>query len=189
MAVWGDYRVSGDWIKMRCNLWDDPRVARICDLCECTEAPVVGALYWLWATADQHTEDGILPGLTLRQIDRKTGVDGFAAALCEVGWLADHPEGVRVVRFDQSGPLFVIGVDRLRPGASKWYSLREEVFKRDGRMCVYCGSADSLECDHITPVSRGGTHDVSNLATACFTCNRSKGSKRLEDWVRHGWRN
>lgn len=93
--------MSGDWIKMRCNLWDDPRVARICDLCECTEAPVVGALYWLWATADQHTEDGILPGLTLRQIDRKTGVDGFAAALCEVGWLADHPEGVRVVRFEE----------------------------------------------------------------------------------------
>ena len=91
--------MAGDWIKMRGNLWDDPRVARICDLTDQGEAPVIGALYWLWATADQHTEDGVMPGLTLRQIDRKTGVPGFADALCTVGWLADHPEGVRIVRF------------------------------------------------------------------------------------------
>lgn len=93
--------MAGDWIKMRSNLWDDPRVTRICDLCDCGEAQVVGALYWLWATADQHTESGIMPGLSLRQIDRKTGVQGFAQALCEVGWLADHPEGVRIVRFEE----------------------------------------------------------------------------------------
>lgn len=93
--------MAGDWIKMRDNLWDDPRVTRICDLCDCGEAQAIGALYWLWATADQHTEDGILPGLSLRQIDRKTGVQGFAQAMCEIGWLADHPEGVRLIRFDE----------------------------------------------------------------------------------------
>ena len=86
---------------MRGNLWDDPRVAKLCDLTESGEAQIVGALYWLWATADQHTEDGILPGLTLRQIDRKTGVEGFAQALCAIGWLADHPDGVRLVRFEE----------------------------------------------------------------------------------------
>lgn len=93
--------MAGDWIKMRGNLWDDPRVSRICDLCDCNEALSIGGLYWLWATADQHTEDGILPGLTLRQIDRKTGVQGFAQALCDIGWLADHPEGVRIIRFEE----------------------------------------------------------------------------------------
>lgn len=93
--------MAGDWIKMRGNLWDDPRVGRLVDLTSTSEAAVIGALYWLWATADQHTEDGILPGLSLRQIDRKTGVQGFGSALVEVGWLADHPEGVRIARFEE----------------------------------------------------------------------------------------
>lgn len=93
--------MAGDWIKMRTNLWDDPRVARLCDLTDHSEAAVIGGLYWLWAMADEHTEDGILPGLTCRAIDRKTGVQGLGAALCEVGWLADHPEGVRIVGFEE----------------------------------------------------------------------------------------
>jgi hypothetical protein len=93
--------MAGDWIKMRGNLWDDPRVGRLCDLTGNTECCVIGALYWLWSTADQHTEDGVLPGLSLRQIDRKTGVDGFGDAMCSIGWVADHPDGVRLVRFEE----------------------------------------------------------------------------------------
>lgn len=93
--------MAGDWIKMRGNLWDDPRISRLCDLTDSPEAMIVGGLYWLWATADQHSEDGVMPGLTLRSIDRKTGIQGFGQALCDIGWLADHPEGVRIVRFDE----------------------------------------------------------------------------------------
>lgn len=93
--------MAGDWIKMRSNLWDDPRVARIVDATDTSEAAVVGALYWLWATADQHTEDGVLAGMSLRALDRKTGVQGFGAALVSVGWLEDGAEGVRVVRFEE----------------------------------------------------------------------------------------
>lgn len=93
--------MAGDWIKMRGNLWDDPRVSRLCDLTDQSEAAIVGALYWLWATADQHTEDGVMPGLTLRQIDRKTGIQGFGQALCEIKWLADHPEGVAILNFEE----------------------------------------------------------------------------------------
>lgn len=92
--------MAGDWIKMRGNLWDDPRIGRLVDLTDSSEAAVIGALYWLWATADQHTEDGIMPGLSLRQIDRKTGVKGMGDALVAVGWLADHPEGVRIINFE-----------------------------------------------------------------------------------------
>jgi hypothetical protein len=93
--------MAGDWIKMRGNLWDDPRVARLCDLTDQTEAVIIGGLYWLWSTADQHTETGILPGLTLRQIDRKTNIKGFGEAICAIGWLTDHPDGVSIVRFEE----------------------------------------------------------------------------------------
>lgn len=93
--------MAGDWIKMRSNLWDDPRVARIVDATDTSEAAVVGALYWLWATADQHTEDGVLSGMSLRALDRKTGVQGFGAALVDIGWLTERDDGLQVVRFEE----------------------------------------------------------------------------------------
>ena len=92
--------MAGDWIKMRTNLWDDPRVSNLCDLTGCNEAAVVGGLYWLWATADDHSADGELHGLTLAAIARKTGVPNLGAALCQIGWIEEIDGGVRIVRFD-----------------------------------------------------------------------------------------
>lgn len=93
--------MAGDWIKMRGNLWDDPRVGRIADMTDTGEAAVIGGLYWLWAAADQHTEDGVMPGLSLRRIDSKTGIKGFGEALVSIGWLADHEDGVRIIKFEE----------------------------------------------------------------------------------------
>jgi len=55
----------------------------------------------LWATADQHTENGVMLGLTLHQLDRKTGVPGFGSALCQVHWIEEHPEGIFIIHFDE----------------------------------------------------------------------------------------
>lgn len=93
--------MAGEWIKMRTNLWDDPRVSQLCDLTGKTEAMVVGGLYWLWSTADEHTETGLLPGMSMSAIDRKTGVPGLAQALMTIGWLNDTPEGVVIERFEE----------------------------------------------------------------------------------------
>lgn len=93
--------MAGDWIKMRSNLWDDPRIGALVDATDSSEAAVVGALYWLWATADQHTEDGVMPGLTLRHIDRKTGITGFGSALVSVGWLSEQDAGVVLPNFSE----------------------------------------------------------------------------------------
>lgn len=96
--------MSGDWIKMRNNLWDDPRVSRLCDLTNQKEATVIGGLYWLWASADEHTEDGYMPGLTVQGIDRKIGVKGFGAALVAVRWLSEESDGARITNFsDHNG--------------------------------------------------------------------------------------
>jgi hypothetical protein len=48
------------------------------------------------------------------------------------------------------------------------------VFTRDGGICKCCGSSLSLEYDHITPFSCGGTSAVSNIQLLCLKCNRSK---------------
>ncbi len=56
---------------------------------------------------------------------------------------------------------------------------RFEVFKRDGFACIYCGKRAPevvLEVDHIEPKSNGGSDNFANLITACFDCNRGKGS-------------
>lgn len=48
------------------------------------------------------------------------------------------------------------------------------VYSRDGGVCKCCGSSLSLEYDHITPFSCGGTSVVSNIQLLCQKCNRSK---------------
>lgn len=92
--------MAGEWIKTRTNLWDDPRVSKMCDLCGVSEATVIGGLYWLWVTADEHTETGMLNGMSVTAIDRKTQIKGFGAALVTIGWLEERPDGVMLMRFD-----------------------------------------------------------------------------------------
>ena len=61
-------------------------------------------------------------------------------------------------------------------------AIREEVFERDRKRCVYCGAAVRvMHIDHVQPVSRGGTNDPRNLVTCCPSCNSLKGSKTLEE--------
>ncbi len=71
--------------------------------------------------------------------------------------------------------------NRRRP--TGWEPKRQAVFQRDGRVCQYCLAPTARpECDHIVPVSRGGSDDARNLATACKPCNASKKDKLLSEW-------
>lgn len=60
-------------------------------------------------------------------------------------------------------------------------SVRYDVMKRDGFRCVLCGRRRQdgviLHVDHIVPVSKGGTSDMSNLRTLCADCNLGKRDK------------
>lgn len=93
--------MAGEWIKVRTNLWDDPRVGQLCEKTDQGEAAIIGGLYWLWATADEHSSNGQLPGMTAKTIDRKTGVTGLGKALVAIGWLTEEADGVTVSRFDE----------------------------------------------------------------------------------------
>ena len=55
-----------------------------------------------------------------------------------------------------------------------WRRLRRLVFERDGYQCVACGKRGRLECDHIVPISDGGTDDLANLQTLCRACHMAK---------------
>lgn len=50
--------------------------------------------------------------------------------------------------------------------------------------CEYCKSiiSESYHLDHIVPISREGTNDLTNLAITCKKCNCSKSAYLLEEW-------
>jgi len=58
---------------------------------------------------------------------------------------------------------------------------RQNIFRRDGHRCVYCGSYDDLTLDHVLPKSRGGITSWDNLVTACRRCNARKGDYTPEE--------
>lgn len=45
-----------------------------------------------------------------------------------------------------------------------WATTRQRVLERDNWTCHICGKAGADTVDHITPVSQGGSHAMSNLA-------------------------
>lgn len=67
-----------------------------------------------------------------------------------------------------------------------WAEIRRAVFERDSYTCAYCSvrflSAEFLECDHVEPISLGGTNEMGNLVTACGPCNRHKHAKLIKAW-------
>jgi len=56
---------------------------------------------------------------------------------------------------------------------------RENIFKRDGHQCQYCGTNKNLTVDHVVPKSKGGKTVWGNLVTACKSCNAKKGDEEL----------
>lgn len=59
----------------------------------------------------------------------------------------------------------------------------KELNKLYSSACVYCGSEDGIQMDHVVPLSRGGRHSIGNLVPACSKCNLSKGNKYLAEWL------
>lgn len=91
------------WIKMRTNLSTDPRVLGLSHTLGVHRSQVIGGLFMLWAVADQHSEDGNLPGYTAAVIDEMVGMPGFSQALAAPwpAWLTICAGGVIIARFDE----------------------------------------------------------------------------------------
>jgi 5-methylcytosine-specific restriction endonuclease McrA len=56
-------------------------------------------------------------------------------------------------------------------------SVKNYVFQRDNYQCQSCGKTNQetqLNIDHIIPLAKGGSNDISNLQTLCQQCNQKK---------------
>jgi len=59
-------------------------------------------------------------------------------------------------------------------------SVKVEVWKRDGGLCVVCGATDELHFDHDLPYSKGGTSiTAANVQLLCARHNLEKRDKIL----------
>jgi HNH endonuclease len=57
--------------------------------------------------------------------------------------------------------------------------LQEQVRQRANGLCEYCHASEQWQyvrftVDHVFPLAEGGGNSLSNLALACFHCNRRK---------------
>ena len=61
------------------------------------------------------------------------------------------------------------------------------LIERDGPGCVWCGRVlwrRDLTLEHVVPRSRGGHMTLENALVACRSCNRRRGSKPADAYVR-----
>jgi 5-methylcytosine-specific restriction endonuclease McrA len=90
-----------------------------------------------------------------------------------------------LVRFDMqliSKPE-ISGIE-YQQGELQGYEVREYLLEKWNRKCAYCSVENvSFEVEHIQPKSKGGSDRVSNLTIACHSCNQSKGSQDIRDFL------
>jgi len=99
--------MGANWIKMRKDLKDDPRVAAIGRALDRDIQTVLGALYLWFAYADQHGKandddrDGTMTMVDYDVIDSPlvTGIPGMANQLERVGWIKMEGDNLRVVGY------------------------------------------------------------------------------------------
>jgi 5-methylcytosine-specific restriction endonuclease McrA len=63
----------------------------------------------------------------------------------------------------------------------------EQLIERDGPACVWCGRElwrRDLTLEHVVPRSRGGHMTPENALVACRACNRRRGSRPVDVYVR-----
>lgn len=82
-----------------------------------------------------------------------------------------------------------------RMAGRKWQAIRWRVLTRDSFTCQLCGRLSDpggLEVDHIQPLSKGGSDEMTNLRTACRSCNQDRNRRRGDkvqphaSWQRKG---
>jgi hypothetical protein len=91
--------MAGDWIKMRSNLHEDPRVVQIAAELSADELHVVGLLWRAWSWADSQSLTGDSIAVTESFLDRIVRRDGFSVALRKVGWLEGRNGSLTFPRF------------------------------------------------------------------------------------------
>jgi 5-methylcytosine-specific restriction endonuclease McrA len=59
---------------------------------------------------------------------------------------------------------------------SEWLALCEKY----DHICLRCTKHKKLTADHVVPLSKGGSNNISNIQPLCRSCNSRKGTKSID---------
>lgn len=93
---------------MRKSLADDPAVTGLAHTLGISIQEAIGSLYLLWCYADSHAVDGCVSvtpkryrSVTVENLNRTFGRNGFAETLEEIGWLQVHDDRIAFPKFER----------------------------------------------------------------------------------------
>lgn len=100
--------------------------------------------------------------------------------------ISEHPESFKLVNpeLDIPKPSIIRIFKHVNVPFTKVALSRENIYKRDNYVCVYCGSDNkkNLTLDHVIPKSKGGKDSWDNLVTSCKKCNSEKSDLTLVEF-------
>jgi len=169
-----------NWVRLWEDMPNDPKWRVIARRAKRPISEVLAVFVHMMTNAGQAAIRGSLEGWNDEDVGAALDMEPSDVAAIREAMQGKTLDGDRLIGWE-----YIRSTERGdgRLPASQWMPLRAEVFARDDFTCQYCGErGGKLECDHIFPVSKGGSHDLSNLATACFDCNRSKRNKTISEW-------
>ena len=105
-------------------------------------------------------------------------------------WYKDNKESVlkrNTIYFKtDKGKRVKAACEANRRGAKGSFTAEDikDLYVTQGARCYYCSVEieNGFHVDHMTPLSRGGRNDVSNICLACAPCNMRKHTKTAEEF-------
>ena len=96
-------------------------------------------------------------------------------------WRNNNPERAlqnQIRHLEKVGKVFLMTAHEFNYALSTWSM---SIKKRDGYRCIWCGSTEKLEADHIKKKLKFPklSLDISNGRTLCFKCHKKRHHKKV----------
>jgi len=93
--------MAGQWIKWEKGLVRKPEVIRIARTMRCTPQHAAACCMMVWEWAEDVTEDGVIQGMTAKDVSFAAGVEGIGEAMTLAGWLVETDDAIVLPNWDR----------------------------------------------------------------------------------------
>lgn len=93
--------MAGDWLKIEKATPEKPELDEMSHILGISHKEVFYGVFMVWSYFDSHTEEGHVPSVTKRRLDREAECDGFINAMLQVGWMQEKKGSLIVTDFDK----------------------------------------------------------------------------------------
>lgn len=133
-----------------------------------------------WSLAHKEQHDKLIDEWNRANKDRKNTV--------AKEWEKAHPDSIKTrhSKWCKENPLKCVAMSAKRRAikakAKGSFTAEEfsELCKKYRNKCLCCGKKKKLTADHVVPLSKGGSNDISNIQPLCNSCNSKKGTKTID---------